>query len=103
MNIPGFFFDPVKKKYFKIQKNHVAPPESPYSREAVTNQQLQAQTGQSQQLHRQRELSHGLKHDPRLRHPLTSFSSQLGNAGPGSATSTVAEYYGAALQRHIKP
>jgi hypothetical protein len=103
MDIPGFFFDPMKKKYFKIQKNHVAPPESPYSREAVTNHQLQAQTGQRQQLHHHRVLCQRLKHDPRLRHPLTSFNSRLGNAGPGSATSTVAEYYGAALQRRTKP
>lgn len=33
--IPGFFYDAEKKKYFKIQPNHVAPPNSKYSKEKV--------------------------------------------------------------------
>lgn len=34
-NIPGFYYDKVKKKYFKIQPNHIAPTGSAYSRDSV--------------------------------------------------------------------
>jgi hypothetical protein len=34
-NIPGFYYDRVKKKYFKIQPNHIAPTGSAYSRDSV--------------------------------------------------------------------
>jgi len=33
--IPGFYFDEQKHKYYKIQPNHIAPKDSKYSREAV--------------------------------------------------------------------
>ncbi|PTU23463.1 hypothetical protein P175DRAFT_0515337 [Aspergillus ochraceoroseus IBT 24754] len=33
--IPGFYYDPEKKKYFKIQANHKATPGSQYSNDAV--------------------------------------------------------------------
>ncbi|KAJ5493390.1 hypothetical protein N7539_002136 [Penicillium diatomitis] len=35
VEIPGFYYDPEKKKYFKIQANHVAPPGAQYSKESV--------------------------------------------------------------------
>lgn len=34
-DIPGFYFDAAKKKYFKILPNHVATPESQYSHASV--------------------------------------------------------------------
>ncbi|KAK7535724.1 hypothetical protein IWX49DRAFT_580667 [Phyllosticta citricarpa] len=37
--LPGFYYDPEKKKYFKIQKNHHAPPGSKYSQDAVNKQE----------------------------------------------------------------
>ena len=33
--LPGYYYDEVKKKYFKIQGNHLAPPGSKYSRTAI--------------------------------------------------------------------
>lgn len=38
--IPGFYWDPDKKKYFRIQANHVAPTGSQYSREAVKKRKI---------------------------------------------------------------
>ncbi|EED15136.1 conserved hypothetical protein [Talaromyces stipitatus ATCC 10500] len=46
--IPGFYFDTEKKKYYRIQANHVAPAGSQYSREAVKKRKLD-----NQQRHRQ--------------------------------------------------
>ncbi|KAL2041738.1 hypothetical protein N7G274_005522 [Stereocaulon virgatum] len=34
-NIPGFYYDRVKRKYFKIQPNHIAPTGSAYSTDSV--------------------------------------------------------------------
>lgn len=33
--IPGFHYDSEKKKYFKIQANHLASPNSSYSKDAI--------------------------------------------------------------------
>ena len=33
--LPGYYYDEVKKKYFKIQENHLAPPGSNYSSGAI--------------------------------------------------------------------
>jgi len=34
-NIPGFYYDEAKGKYFKIQPSHIAPNGSPYSNDVV--------------------------------------------------------------------
>lgn len=34
--IPGFYFDEEKQKYFKIQPNHVAPKGSRYAKDAIS-------------------------------------------------------------------
>ena len=34
-DIPGFYYDVEKKKYFKMQPNHIAPQGSKYSKESV--------------------------------------------------------------------
>ncbi len=33
--LPGFYFDEEKQKYFKIQPNHVAPKGSRYAKDAI--------------------------------------------------------------------
>ena len=33
--LPGYYYDEVRRKYFKIQENHLAPPGSKYSRTAI--------------------------------------------------------------------
>jgi hypothetical protein len=98
MEIPGYYFDPVKHKYFKIQRNHIAPPDSKYSIEAVNEQNLRVQAERTEEKHRFQERSQRLKHDRRIYHPLTSLQYRLGDNGPGSATSVVAGYYGASIQ-----
>lgn len=35
-DIPGFYYDPDKKKYFKIQSSHLVPSGAKYSRSSVT-------------------------------------------------------------------
>ncbi|CAK3853566.1 hypothetical protein DOTSEDRAFT_78301 [Lecanosticta acicola] len=38
-NIPGYYYDEAKGKYFKIQANHAAPPQAKYSRYHVEREQ----------------------------------------------------------------
>ena len=46
-DIPGFYYDPARNKYFKIQANHVAPPGSQHSAQAVqTRRDQQAEQEQ---------------------------------------------------------
>ena len=33
--LPGYYYDEVRRKYFKIQENHLAPPGSNYSKTAI--------------------------------------------------------------------
>ena len=98
MEIPGYYFDPLKNKYFKIQRNHIAPADSKYSVEAVKEQELKRQAGQIETQRRFLKRAQRIKHDRRIQHPLTSLQYRLGGNGPGSATSIVADYYGASIR-----
>ncbi|KAK7415593.1 hypothetical protein QQZ08_012290 [Neonectria magnoliae] len=45
--IPGYYFDAEKKKYFKIQKSHTAPVNAAYSSDAVKRRKIQDRTVQA--------------------------------------------------------
>lgn len=56
--IPGFYYDEVRKKYFKVQPSHVAPQGSKYSEDAVKREaktQLLQQTALAVKEQNQRE------------------------------------------------
>ncbi|KAJ6781877.1 hypothetical protein PWT90_08033 [Aphanocladium album] len=38
--IPGYYFDPVKKKYFNIEKSHTAPPSAAWSSDEVKRRRV---------------------------------------------------------------
>lgn len=42
-DIPGFYYDPEKQKYFKIQSSHLVPSGAKYSRSNVTQVQASEQ------------------------------------------------------------
>ena len=43
LNIPGYYFDPAKGKYFKIEPTHIAPKGSQYSQQAIKKAQQEAE------------------------------------------------------------
>ncbi|KAL1978859.1 hypothetical protein VTN31DRAFT_1718 [Thermomyces dupontii] len=47
--IPGFYFDPVKKKYFRIQADNVAPAGSQYSASAVKKRKVETERVEHEQ------------------------------------------------------
>lgn len=44
-SLKGFYFDPHKKKYFKILPNHIAPQGVIYSEQAIKKQMKKNQVG----------------------------------------------------------
>lgn len=48
--IPGFFYDTVKRKYFKIESSRTAPPSSRWSSESVKRQKVEKQQATKQEL-----------------------------------------------------
>ncbi|KAJ4153109.1 hypothetical protein LMH87_009614 [Akanthomyces muscarius] len=45
--IPGYYFDPVKKKYFKIEKSHTAPPAAAWSADEVKRRRVASSAAES--------------------------------------------------------
>ncbi|KAK9779398.1 hypothetical protein SCAR479_03880 [Seiridium cardinale] len=43
MDIPGYYFDPMQKRYFKIEGNHTAPTDSAWSADNVKKRKLEDQ------------------------------------------------------------
>lgn len=41
--LPGFYYDETRRKYFKIQANHVVPHGSGYSTQAIQKRKAQEQ------------------------------------------------------------
>ena len=44
-NMPGFYFDQAKGKYFQIQPNHIAPKGSKYSEQSVKKEKEATHVG----------------------------------------------------------
>ncbi|KAK8169564.1 hypothetical protein IWX90DRAFT_430292 [Phyllosticta citrichinensis] len=65
-NLPGFYYDPEKKKYFKIQKNHHALPGSKYSQDAVNKQETLSKKRKREGLEKAQREAQTLKRSPML-------------------------------------
>lgn len=76
-SVPGYTYDEMKKKYFKIQPNHVAAANSRYSEQSIKKQAEGQAILKKQKLHHERELQTKIA-QPRLRHPLLGGSAGLG-------------------------
>ncbi|KAJ5211536.1 uncharacterized protein N7498_003182, partial [Penicillium cinerascens] len=83
--IPGFYFDPEKKKYFKIQANHVAPPGSQYSKESVKRKRREQEKCHKRVHLKQRESRETVRKAGFLHHPLVGADREIGSRLPASA------------------
>ena len=97
-DLPGFYYDASKRKYFKIQANHIAP-ESKYSRQAVAAERKHRnEVTQTQQRHE--EVSKGrLRRASYLRHPVLGlpFQRSLGDLKL-SSSSIIKRQWASSLQ-----
>ncbi|KIX94097.1 uncharacterized protein Z520_10123 [Fonsecaea multimorphosa CBS 102226] len=95
--LPGYYFDPEKNRYFKIQANHIAPAESKYSRQAVKAEKVIKKAQRQDELLRQSKLTETVTRSKLLQHPLLVFDRRLGHLRKGTGA-LVSEYYAAGLK-----
>ncbi|KUL84779.1 hypothetical protein ZTR_07273 [Talaromyces verruculosus] len=97
--IPGFYWDPEKKKYFRVQANHVAPAGSQYSREAVKRRKLdnERQVAIDRRVRRER-----VRRSRCMDYTVTRLGHEIGKISfPGFARkSQQGKVYVSQLQRH---
>ncbi|KIW92509.1 uncharacterized protein Z519_06356 [Cladophialophora bantiana CBS 173.52] len=98
--LPGYYFDVAKNRYFKIQPNHIAPLGSKYSREAVRTEKVIKKAQRRDELQYQSKLASTVTRSKLLQHPLLTFDRRLGHLRK-SAGSLVAAYYAAGLERKV--
>ncbi|KAJ5167724.1 uncharacterized protein N7482_003318 [Penicillium canariense] len=76
-DIPGFYYDPEKKKYFKIQANHVAPAGAQYSQESVKRKRNE-QEKEEKRAHVSRRVARETVRKPSfLHHPLVGADREI--------------------------
>jgi hypothetical protein len=100
-DLPGYYFDASKNRYFKITANHIAQGSSStstakYARQAVQAQQAVEQSEQREKLFKASKDAVTVKRSKLFFHPLLNFESQLGNRKK-SAGGVVKEFYAASL------
>ena len=98
-DLPGYYFDAAKNRYFKVQANHVAPSGAPYSRQAIKAEKLIQKTKQQEAASRLSKDASTVKRSNLLRHPLLIFDRRLGNLQK-NCVSSAAEYYAASLNEN---
>ncbi|KAK2770345.1 hypothetical protein FQN53_005569 [Emmonsiellopsis sp. PD_33] len=68
--IPGYYYDPDKKKYFKIQANHTVPSGSKYSKDDVKKKKNASLKRKRVEEHSNRVAAETIKRSELLRYPL---------------------------------
>lgn len=101
VDLPGYYFDASKNRYFKITANHIAQGSSStstakYTRQAVQAQQALEQSDQREKLLKASRDAVTVKRADIFCHPLLNFDSQLGNRKKSSG-GVVKEFYAASL------
>ncbi|KAL4929257.1 uncharacterized protein BDV17DRAFT_262203 [Aspergillus undulatus] len=76
--IPGFYYDPEKKKYFAIQANHKSAPGSQYSKDAVKRKRADQEKRQRKARLVQRYEKEKIKKATCLQHPLMQVQREVG-------------------------
>ncbi|EAW08454.1 uncharacterized protein ACLA_031890 [Aspergillus clavatus NRRL 1] len=76
--IPGFYYDPEKKKYFKIQASHKAAPGAQYSKDAVKRKRVEHERRQRKVRLTQKLAKEKIRRAPLLRHPLLGTEREVG-------------------------
>ncbi|CAI7567558.1 unnamed protein product [Penicillium glandicola] len=83
--IPGFYYDEEKKKYFKIQANHAAAPNAQYSQQSVKRKQSELTKRENKIRFKQRKNTETIPRAASLRHPLVNIQREIGAIQSSSA------------------
>ncbi|KAJ5143736.1 uncharacterized protein N7515_002523 [Penicillium bovifimosum] len=79
--IPGFYYDEDKKKYFKIEANHAAAPNAQYSQQSVKRRRIEKETREKTAQSQQRIAKETVRKATSLRHPLVNLQREMGILG----------------------
>ncbi|KAL4999255.1 hypothetical protein BDV10DRAFT_184420 [Aspergillus recurvatus] len=77
--IPGFYYDPEKQKYFAIQANHKSAPGDQYSQDAVKRKRADQEKRQRKARLVQRYEKEKIKRAACLQHPLIQAQREVGS------------------------
>ncbi|CAK43735.1 uncharacterized protein An01g05680 [Aspergillus niger] len=77
--IPGFYYDPEKKKYFKIQANHKATPGSQYTQDSVKRKRVDQEKHQRKIHLTKRATKEKIKRAAFLSNPLLGVQREIGS------------------------
>ncbi|OJZ92488.1 hypothetical protein ASPFODRAFT_262558 [Aspergillus luchuensis CBS 106.47] len=77
--IPGFYYDPEKKKYFKIQANHKATPGSQYTQDTVKRKRVDQEKRQRKIHLTKRATKEKIKRASFLSNPLLGVQREIGS------------------------
>ncbi|KAJ5644025.1 uncharacterized protein N7484_006532 [Penicillium longicatenatum] len=77
--IPGFYYDPEKKKYFQIQANHVAPPGASYSNDGIKRRRTEEKKEIEREQLTQRIQNEKVSKEGIFRHPLINGEREIGS------------------------
>ncbi|KAJ5721856.1 uncharacterized protein N7483_009790 [Penicillium malachiteum] len=81
-NLPGFYWDPEKKKYFKIEANHAASSSSSYSTDRVKRKRDDEEKAVERKIFDQRVANERIRRSSLVSHPFTTAQRELGIQQP---------------------
>ncbi|KAI6863805.1 hypothetical protein D0864_02027 [Hortaea werneckii] len=101
--IPGYYYDEVKKKYFKIQANHVAPAGAKYSKANVNREKRESKRRRLDEHQREYRYAQTVRPSGTLSHPLTtaSLGREIGLREPPNDQAARESYIVSALKPEI--
>ncbi|KAI7201600.1 hypothetical protein KC316_g3992 [Hortaea werneckii] len=101
--IPGYYYDEVKKKYFKIQANHVAPAGAKYSKANVNREKRESKRRRLDERQQAHRYGQTVRPSRTLSHPLTtaSLGREIGLREPPGDQAARESYIVSALNPEI--
>ncbi|KAI7720711.1 hypothetical protein KC353_g1958 [Hortaea werneckii] len=101
--IPGYYYDEVKKKYFKIQANHVAPAGAKYSKANVNREKRESKRRRLDERQQEHRYGQTVRPSRILSHPLTtaSLGREIGLREPADDHAARESYIVSALKPEI--
>ncbi|KAK0938703.1 hypothetical protein LTR29_009671 [Friedmanniomyces endolithicus] len=101
--IPGYYYDAEKKKYFKVQANHVAPVNAKHASSNVGREQRKAKKQKVEDHRRGKQLEQTVHRSRIAHHALLAGTSLTREAGSDLSSGTVLEQRDSAFAHQLRP
>ncbi|TKA81754.1 hypothetical protein B0A55_01144 [Friedmanniomyces simplex] len=101
--IPGYYYDAEKKKYFKIQANHVAPTDAKHAASNVNREQRQTKKRKIEDRRREKQLQQTVHRSRIVQHPLLAGTSLTREVGYHRSSAVGFDQRDAAFVDQLRP